>query len=162
MTNSRHWHGYGPWIGRPEQYFGEYLRRPSPFDSAWHAMVAGMKGPDQEAHLPFEQRTVPPMQTGHYLLRRPSYLGKQTWPEPKEAAEWLANIYELHPPALRPDGGAVDCGLGAKVAHATMSLGSGVDVVWVHYLPGERMLCMAVVACPNRFHPGVPCPHPLL
>ncbi|MGA5818406.1 hypothetical protein ACPC54_11165 [Kitasatospora sp. NPDC094028] len=158
MTFSGHLHGYGPWTGRPDQYHSEYLRRPTPFDSAWHAMVSGLKHADQEAHTPFEQRTVPPMQTGHYLLRRPSYLAAQTWKDPESAVDWLVETYHRHPPAVRSDWGAVDCGLGAKADFARDALGHGTDVVWAHYLPGERMISAAVVACPHRFHPDIPCP----
>ncbi|MFJ5921172.1 hypothetical protein ACIQF6_01065 [Kitasatospora sp. NPDC092948] len=161
MTDLAHFHGYGPWIGRPDQYHAEYLRRPAPFDATWQAMVSSMKSPDQEAHLPFEQRTIPPMQTGHWLLRRPPYLGRQTWAEPKEAAEWLAGMYDQYPPAQRTDGAPTDIGTAAKAGCATTALTHGTDVVWVHYLPGERMFSASVVACPNRFHPHTPCPYPL-
>ncbi|MGW3229388.1 hypothetical protein [Kitasatospora sp. NPDC001095] len=119
-----------------------------------------MKGSEQEAHIPFEQRTVPPMRTGHWLLRRPSYLADQTWREPKEAAEWLAGKYERHPPAPLSDGRPIHPGLSAKVEYATAALTNGTDVVWMHYMPGERMFSASVIVCPNRHLANLPCPLP--
>ncbi|GGQ93297.1 hypothetical protein [Kitasatospora griseola] len=160
MTELAHFHGYGPWIGRPDQYHAEYLRRPAPFNTEWRDMVDAMKRPDQEAYLRFEERTIPPMRTGHWLLRRPDCLAGQTWRESKEAAEWLAGEFERHPPVPLPDGRPIHPGLSAKVEYAAAALTNGTDVVWMHYLPGDYMFNACVVVCPNRHLPDLPCPLP--
>ncbi|WP_328954586.1 hypothetical protein [Kitasatospora purpeofusca] len=150
-----HWHGYGPWIGSNAQYNTEYLRRPTPLDPGW---IKTLRAPDPQAFSPFERRSVPPMQTGHHLLRKPPDLASRTWQDPSPAVDWLIRIYQQYPPIQRRDGGAVDCGPAAKASQARTDLGHGTDVVWCYYVPGDRMINFAVVACPSRHLPDIPCP----
>ncbi|WP_404868223.1 hypothetical protein ACI1MP_08475 [Kitasatospora griseola] len=161
MTTLAHFHGYGPWIGRPDQYHAEYLRRPGTLPQEWRdERTKQRKSLDMEAYLPFDKRAVPPMRTGHWLMRRPDPLARQTWGEPKEAAEWLARMYEGDPPVPLPDGRPIHPGLSAKVEYAAAALTNGTDVVWMHYLPGDYMFNACVVVCPNRHLPDLPCPLP--
>ncbi|MCG6499174.1 hypothetical protein [Kitasatospora sp. A2-31] len=155
MDFSGHWHGYGPWIGTNAQYHTEYLRRPNPIDPEW---LKSQKAPDPNAFTPFERRAIPPLRTGHYLLRRPAELADNTWKEAEPALRWLVTTYQANPPARRPDGGAVDAGLDARAHHARTDITNGVDVVWSYYVPGDRMISYAVIACPNRHLPEITCP----
>ncbi|WP_033347340.1 hypothetical protein [Kitasatospora aureofaciens] len=158
MDFSGHWHGYGPWIGTSSLYHTEYLRRPAPFDTRDLKPTRG-GSLDPEHYIPFEQRTIPPMFTGHYLLRRPAGLADRTWKDPDSAVDWLTEIYRKHPPAQRANGSAVDCGLEAKAQHARTALAHGTDAVWCYYVTGDRLTSYAVVACPSLpFHPAIPCP----
>ncbi|MGK4583910.1 hypothetical protein [Kitasatospora sp. HPMI-4] len=156
MDFSGHWHGYGPWTGTSPAYHTEYLRRPTPLDPAW---VRTLKNPDPECFVSFERRTIPPMRTGHYLLRRPAGLADRTWKDADPAVDWLTETYRKHPPAPRPDGRAVDCGLEARTHHARVALSHRTDAVWCYYITGDRLTSYAVVNCPNLpFHPDIPCP----
>ncbi|WP_052390763.1 hypothetical protein [Streptomyces sp. NRRL B-24484] len=158
MDFSGHWHGYGPWIGTSALYHTEYLRRPQPIDPATLKSPKGQAF-DAEHYKPFEQRTIPPMFTGHYLLRRPADLADRTWKDPDSAVEWLAGIYRRYLPAPRFDGGAVDCGLDAKTHHARTAIAHGTDSVWCYYITGDRLISYAVISCPNLpLHPEIPCP----
>ncbi|WP_043471053.1 hypothetical protein [Kitasatospora sp. MBT66] len=156
MNFTGHWHGYGPWIGTNTQYHTEHLRRPAPIDTEW--LKSQKKTPDPLAFTPFERRTIPPTQTGHYLLRRPADLADRTWKEVDPAVNWLVTTYQSTPPEQRRDKRAVDAGLDIKTQQARTDITNGVDVVWCYYIPGERMINFAIIACPNRHLPEIACP----
>ncbi|MFF2080485.1 hypothetical protein ACFVXG_37705 [Kitasatospora sp. NPDC058162] len=156
-----HWHGYGPWVGQRRLMDLEYLRRPEPFDIQELRVPSGMSAHPQETFIPFSQRTIPPMMTGHYLLRRPEDLEQRTWTAASPAVDWLTSIYKEHPPMQRADGKRAYATLEWYQECAHRSLLHGSDVVWSHYLDDRRFMSSAVICCPSLpFHPGIKCPLP--
>lgn len=154
-----HWHGYGPWVGPRRLMELEYLRRPASLDMSLLRVPSGMNAHPQETFLPFAQRTIPPMMTGHYLLRRPEGLDQRTWTTVPPAVDWLTTIYKQFPPLRRPDGKQAYASLEwhQECAHRTLLHGS--DVVWSHYLEDLRFTSSAVICCPSLpFHPAIKCP----
>ncbi|WP_255308148.1 hypothetical protein [Streptomyces marincola] len=148
MTSwSGHWHGYGPWHGSRDAYGQEPLRRPG-------------RGADDPRTQAFLASTLPPLMTGHWLLRRAQTARERTWDAVAGALGWLAETHAGAPPATRPDGGPSCLPLRARLAHARDVLPRGVDVAWVYYLASRNLVSYAVVCCPNRFHPALPCPLP--
>ncbi|MER5771013.1 hypothetical protein [Streptomyces sp. NPDC001985] len=139
MNWSGHWHGYGPWTGSRDTYAQEALRRPGshPEDPHTRAFIAS---------------PLPPMQTGHWLLRTGQTTPDRTWSALSQALAWLAEIHAAHPPHGRYPG------VDIKLAHARDALPRGTDVVWVHYTRTQHLVSLSVVCCPQRFHPGIPCP----
>ncbi|GAB2901343.1 hypothetical protein [Streptomyces mayteni] len=151
MTGERwlgHWHGYGPWLGSGREYGDERLRRPGP-------------SADDEQTRQFLDATVPPMMTGHWLLRRRQTAAHRTWPTASGAVEWLSGRYGVNPPAVREDGHPTCFGLAVKAAHAIDALTRGNDVAWVYWTTTGSLTASSVVSCPNRHHPRIACPLPL-
>lgn len=100
------------------------------------------------------------MMTGHWLLRRTQTAAGRTWTRAPEAVEWLKEWYADNPPAVREDGRPTCFGVDAKAAHAIEALARGKDVAWVYWTATGSLTASTVVACPNRHHPGIPCPLP--
>lgn len=141
-----HWHGY-KWVGSGEDYFKEPLRRPT-FDNS-------------EKYKEFLHRTLPPMMTGHWLLKKRQTSQQCTWTDEKLAVAWLEQQYDLHPPLGGADNRSTYVGLDVLVPAALDRLPRGVDVTWAHWLQASRTFgSFSVVACANRFHPKIPCPLP--
>ncbi|MFJ8476044.1 hypothetical protein [Kitasatospora sp. NPDC094011] len=154
-----HWHGYGPWVGQRRLMDLEYLRRPEAFETSQLRVPSGTNAHPPETFMPFAQRTVPPMMTGHYLLRRPDGLEKRTWITVSPAVDWLTSVYKEHPPMGRPDGKQGYAPLEWYQERAHSSLLHGTDVVWSHYLNDRRFMSTAVICCPSLpFHPRITCP----
>ncbi|MGX1119541.1 hypothetical protein RKD37_004904 [Streptomyces ambofaciens] len=65
---SGHWHGFGPWTGSPATYFNEGNRRPA------HVILpdpgASCADRYREAASEFTNGALPPLMTGHWLLKR--------------------------------------------------------------------------------------------
>ncbi|MFF5296709.1 hypothetical protein [Paractinoplanes globisporus] len=147
MTGQAHWHGYGPWTG-PHGFVergNDQHRRPGPERS-------------DAATVAFVQNTMPPLETGHYLLRRAQTGRDRTWTAVDDALRWLCETYQRHPPAPELNFGPLD----ARCRHTRAGLEGGSDAVW-HYTTsgnGDRVAVFAVVCCPHRYHPGTPCPLP--
>ncbi|GAB2327890.1 hypothetical protein [Streptomyces variabilis] len=139
-TWTGHWHGFGPWVGGGQEYAREGQRRPG--------AVAG------EAFL-LDRR--PPMMTGWWLMRRAQVAA--TWEgDPAPAVAWLEETYAAHPPGERADGGQAYASLEWRRAYALDRLPRGRDITWCYWLPSRSLASFSVVACPNHFHPELPCP----
>jgi hypothetical protein len=135
-----HWHGYGPWTGRREDLAVEHLRRPGP----------DLSRPDPNTTA-FIRGELPPMQTGHALLRKPAR--DRTWTDLNGALTWLEKTYVGHPPG---DGQATD--LVGRLAYARQFLAGGSDDVLAYYTAGFSFVHYEIICCPNRFHPSIVCP----
>jgi hypothetical protein len=154
-----HWHGYGPWIGQRSLMELEYLRRPELFDVEKIRLPRSITTHPQETYLPFSQRSIPPLMTGHYLLRRPAGLEERTWTTVPPAIDWLTTVYKQYPPMQRPDGKQAYAPLEwhQECGHRTLLHGS--DVVWSHFLGDGRFTSCSVISCPSTtFHPDIKCP----
>ncbi|MFF9265864.1 hypothetical protein [Streptomyces longwoodensis] len=133
-----HWHGY-EWTGHARSYFQDSARRP------------GSVG--------FAQNGIPPLMTGHWLLR--PCPARSTWTEPDAALGWLTTRYQAHPPFQRLDGGRAYPELDWKLTVAADALRGGVDVTWCYWTSPQAGLLasFSVVCCPNRHHPDLACPN---
>lgn len=153
-----HWHGFGPWVGSPATYFAEGGRRPphptQPGPGADHATRY------REAASEFVSGSVPPLMTGHWLLKQGQAARARTWTDAAAAVAWLREIYVSSPPFERSDGGQAYGGVDHKIAYAIDVLPRGVDVSWVHYTQSRSLFSASLVCCPNLFHPDIPCPLP--
>lgn len=143
MSWDGHWHGYG-WVGGAESYFKESTRRPG---------TAG------DLHTQeFIASRVPPMMTGHWLMRRAQTTAEHTWTDVAQAIDWLWRRYDQTPPLARTDGGTAYVDVDARIDYAFDALPRGVDVTWGYWTGRSMLASHSVVACVNRFHPQIPCP----
>lgn len=142
-----HWHGYGPWIGQ-HQLFGrehDHERRPGP-------------QPGDVATAAFIRATSPPLETGHYLLRRDQTARERTWVNVQDALAWLAETYAQHP----PDAALSYIELADRLRWTREGLEGGADAMWhmTASLGANRVVCYSVICCPHRHHTRTPCPLP--
>ncbi|MER8067479.1 hypothetical protein ABTZ59_04095 [Streptomyces sp. NPDC094034] len=93
------------------------------------------------------------MMTGWWILRREQTKRAWTWTDYIPAVEWLSAAYDDSPP---PPG--TDVGVTTKAEYAADALAAGVDVAWGHYTGRTTFAHIAVVCCPNRHWPAIPCP----
>ncbi|AKJ12906.1 hypothetical protein ABB07_23585 [Streptomyces incarnatus] len=166
MTWSGHFHGYGPWIGTPESYHKEGNRRPphpdhpappaSPDDKQAERVLARYR----EVAAEFPTSNLPPLMTGHWLLKRNQTSAGRTWTDPAVALKWLTKHYLENLPFEREDGRRAYAGLETKREYAIDVLPVGVDVSWVYYTRSGNIVSLSVVCCPNRHHPELGCPMP--
>ncbi|MET9354468.1 hypothetical protein ABZY14_16000 [Streptomyces sp. NPDC006617] len=158
QTWAGHWHGFGPWLGSTEVYFKEGNRRPAhaiqPDPTATHADRY------REAGSEFATGALPPLMTGHWLLKRGQAARDRTWTDVGEATEWLELRYVSSPPFERTDGLQAYADLTAKTQYALNVLPRGVDVCWVHYTQSRALFAVQVVCCPNLHHLDLACPLP--
>ncbi|WP_327031882.1 hypothetical protein [Micromonospora ureilytica] len=144
---THHWHAYDPWTG-PHQFFGrehDPERRPGPSSG-------------DVATAAFIRASSPPLENGHYLLRRDQTARERTWTDVQDALNWLTDRYAQHPPD--PTLSYVD--QAARVEHSRAGLEGGSDAIW-HYtasLSANRVVVLAVICCPHRHHTRTPCPLP--
>lgn len=130
-----HWHGYGPWVGTRDELGQEYLRVP--------------------AHPDFLASPMPPVITGHWLLRQSQTSADRTWTTAGDAVEWLKKVYHDRPPT----GDYMPVEDKARFAEGELLIGN--DVVWAWYY-GRNFVSSSVICCPNLpLHPDIPCPPPL-
>ncbi|MEV1006041.1 hypothetical protein [Streptomyces sp. NPDC049881] len=94
----------------------------------------------------------PPMRVADWL-RKPRPYVRATFTEPSGAVDWLIR-------QASDVGVAVWPSPGVRGRNALGVLGWGGDVAWGLYGPGVRYLALALVSCPNRAEPHVPCPSP--
>lgn len=137
---SGHWHGFG-WSGYAGPYFKEFKRRPGPSLESKHARE-------------FLASPLPPMMTGHWLLKASMAHPDQTWTTPDDAVAWLCRQHEETP----PDTALTYVPLESCIPRWRERLPSGGDVTLAHWASGNRLASFSVVCCPNRFHPDLPCP----
>jgi hypothetical protein len=166
MSWSGHYHGYGPWIGTPPSYHKEGNRRPAHPDAPAPAMSDDDKKAKEayaryrEAAAEFQGSDLPPLMTGHWMLKHGQTAADRTWTDPSVALEWMTKRYLENPPFVREDGKQAYVSLDVKHEYALDVLPLGVDVSWVHYIRTGNILSLSVVCCPNRHHPELACPLP--
>lgn len=158
-----HWHGYGPWIGSPAVYHQEGNRRPPHPDPPPPAVDGDKQAVRllqryREAGAEFYSSGLPPIMTGHWLVKRGQTAAERTWTDVTDAVGWLKQHYTDNPPFERPDGLQAYLPLDALIAYTYDALPRGVDSTWSHYTQGKSLLSMSVVCCPNLFLPDVDCP----
>lgn len=140
MDWSGHWHGFG-WTGFAASYFREFQRRPDELLSSTHSRE-------------FIASPLPPMMTGHWLLKSSQASRERTWTDPDGAMEWLCKQHEEIPPAQ----GLTYVPLESRILYWKERLPFGGDVTMSHWTSGNRLASFSVVCCPNRFHPDLACP----
>ncbi|AVH57783.1 MULTISPECIES: hypothetical protein [Streptomyces] len=151
-----HWHGFGPWIGAPDRYAREGNRRPPhPVQPAPESDHANRY---REAASEFATGSVPPLMTGHWLMKHGQVARARTWTDAADAVEWLKQQHTSNPPFERSDGLQAYAELDVKLGYALDVLPRGVDITWVHYTQSRSLVSASVVCCPNLFHPNIPCP----
>jgi hypothetical protein len=147
IAAARHWHGYF-WTGTITELKDEALRRPS--DPG------------------FLRSSLPPIQTGHYLLRRGATTQDLTWVDVDKVIEWMAASYQRHPPMIGEAGFpaingvaplASDVGLEVRREGARETLINGVDSFWMYYTGRSGgMVATVAICCPHTHFPEIPCP----
>jgi hypothetical protein len=127
-----HWHSY-TWTGHGSDLGKSAERR-------------AFGGPTFQASM------IPPEITAEWLLR-PRTAITATYDTPEPAAAWLAEQYQAKPPEQ------ARATVEENRASALASLSQGTDFVIGHYLPGaQSAFHAAVICCPNRMRPDLPCP----
>jgi hypothetical protein len=134
---SGHWHGYS-WTGSGDDYFGA-------------ANESSKRRPGGPA---FKESKVPPVMTGHWLLRRAQTAPARTWSDPIDALRWLERFYENN----TPQPGYLSAKI--RLPYALNSLPRGVDVTWAYWTKSRSFASASLVACANLHHPHIPCPLP--
>ncbi|MFG2195456.1 hypothetical protein [Streptomyces sp. NPDC048639] len=132
-----HCHAYA-WIGPRRLFDLEEERRPE-FEAA------------------FAVSDVTPVRVVEWL-RKPRRLIRSTFTDPAEAASWIrARAAEVLPELLHPEEADWPA-LDRREKSAADMIGRGGDVVWGFYLRDGRFASYALISCPNRLEPGLPCP----
>jgi hypothetical protein len=148
MSGVRHWHGFGPWTGSRNEYGNEALRRPG-------------LDPNDERTRAFISSTLPPVQTGHSLMRPRQTSADRTWTNVEGALHWLRHTHDAHLPVQLASGEQAYLDLESKLKHAEESLLGGADVVWAYYTrPSYGFVSFEVICCPHAFFPDLACPRP--
>ncbi|WP_406493054.1 hypothetical protein OG936_06120 [Streptomyces sp. NBC_00846] len=159
MSWSGHWHGYS-WTGSPAAYAREGNRRPAFPDGPSSEAKEEDRSRYREAAAEFQTSNLPPLMTGHWLLKRNQSAADRTWSDTDVVLAWLTKHYQENPPFEREDGKAAYCTLDNKLEYAADVLPRGVDVSWVHFTKSQNMVSLSVACCPNHFHPEISCPLP--
>ncbi|PZG23590.1 hypothetical protein C1I95_02945 [Micromonospora craterilacus] len=139
-----HWHGFGPWTGSRDEFAKEGQRRPG-------------RDPRDEQTRTFLANTMTPVETGHWLLRRDQATAERTWTDVADAATWMRRVHQANP---ADRSGGVLLTVDELVEQKAANLARGGDVVWGYYTPAFSYVSAAVVCCPSRFFPDIPCPLP--
>lgn len=155
MGSNGHLHGFGPWVGSGEDYKQEHLRRPGVIGSSGGSVGPGVFVERQA----FITSKLPPMMTGHWLLKRDQVAG--TWEDPAAAVEWLTGWWKTLQPMEGAEGRHAYPCVEEKIPYALDALGRGVDVTWCYWTRTRMLVSYSVVACANRFFPKIPCPAPV-
>jgi hypothetical protein len=100
----------------------------------------------------FQSSTIPPEITAEWLLR-PRTIIAHTFDTPEPAAQWIAQQYQDKPPEQQ------QFTLEQNRTAALTKLNQGADFIVGHYLPRtQSAFHAAVICCPNRLRPDIPCP----
>ncbi|GAA1007672.1 hypothetical protein STXM2123_4390 [Streptomyces sp. F-3] len=164
MSWTGHFHGFGPWVGSPEAYHREGDRRPPyPDPPAPPATDDDKKAREalaryREVAAEFPVSPLPPMMSGHWLMKRGQASHERTWTDAAAAVDWLTKHYLDNPPAGHGDGARQGSELDHKRTYALDVLPGGVDVSWVYYNRAGNIVSINVVCCPNIHHPDLACP----
>jgi hypothetical protein len=111
----------------------------------------------REVVAEFPTSSLPPMSSGHWLLKRNQVAPERTWADAATAVDWLSKHLLDNPPMER-DVGTAYADLDTKRAYALEVLSGGADVSWVYYNRSGNIVSFSVVCCPNRHHPELACP----
>jgi hypothetical protein len=141
-----HWHGYA-WIGSGRDHAEESLRRPGVALNESHTQA-------------FVASKLPPLMTGHWLMKRNQTSADRTWTDVTDAVVWLTAQYDTNPPFKGEDGLRAYDSRENWVAGAYDRLPGGSDIHWCYWTQGGSKTSFAVVCCRNHFHPDIPCPLP--
>jgi hypothetical protein len=164
MYSPGHIHGFGPWIGSPDSYHREGDRRaphpdpPAPPASDDDKVAIRILQRYREVMAEFPTSSLPPMMSGHWLLKRNQASAERTWTDPTAALDWATKHYLDNPPTEREDGQHWYLDLETKRDYARDVLPVGVDVSWVYYNRSGNIVSLNLVCCPNRHHPALTCP----
>ncbi|KUO12464.1 hypothetical protein [Streptomyces sp. DSM 15324] len=164
MSWSGHFHGFGPWIGSPESYHREGDRRPPhPNPPPAPASDDDKKAKEalaryREVAAEFPVSSLPPMMSGHWLMKRNQASPERTWTDAATAVDWLTKHFLDNPPTGQGEEGRPDAGLDGRRAYALDVLPGGVDVSWAYYNRSGNIVSLNVVCCPNVHHPALTCP----
>ncbi|MBX7266184.1 hypothetical protein KIF24_09235 [Micromonospora sp. Llam7] len=139
-----HWHGFGPWTGSRSEFAKEGPRRP------------GADSGDAETQA-FLANTMTPVETGHWLLRRSQAAAERTWTDVAGAAAWMSRVRAANP---ADQSGGTLLTVDELIDRKSASLTLGSDVAWGYYTPAFGYVSFAVVCCPSRSLPDIPCPSP--
>ncbi|MGW2231094.1 hypothetical protein [Streptomyces formicae] len=151
-----HSHGY-LWRGEKERFDREMLRRPAPGVAPGPGCDPGVLARYREAVTDFPLTDLPPIEVAYWLVKPPR-LVCETFDEPRKALRWLSEQFREHQPRLFvPEGGRLP-DVQLRLRYADSTLGWGGDVVWGDYLGQSQYLHVAVISCPNRAKPQLPCP----
>ena len=104
--------------------------------------------------------TLPPLQLGHYLLRRRDTTAARTWTNVDDAMDWLGTTHAAHPPLTLSNGSQAYPALQARRRHTRDGLHHGVDAFWLYYTTKFGVVACAVICCPHRHMTTSPCPLP--
>ncbi|WP_241740934.1 hypothetical protein [Streptomyces sp. L2] len=114
----------------------------------------------REVTAEFPTSVLPPLMSGHWLMKRSQASSDRTWADPAVALEWMTKHYLANPPYERDGGRQAYTGLEVSRAYVSDVLPLGVDVSWVYYNRSQNIVSICVVCCPNRHHPALACPLP--
>lgn len=140
MAALQHWHGYS-WTGSSAELKDESQRRPT---------TPG--APETQA---FIRSVVPPLQTGHYLMRCPA--AARTWTDPDKAISWLVAQYQRHPPYEREHNATAYVSLDRRIETSRVGLVNGVDAWRQDYTPSMGQVVFAAICCPHTHRTEIPC-----
>ncbi|WP_234311753.1 hypothetical protein [Streptomyces griseus] len=112
----------------------------------------------REVSAEFPASNLPPVMSGHWLMKRSQASHERSWADPVAALDWLTKLFLDNLPMEREDGRPPYAGLDTKRDYALDVLPVGVDVSWVYYNRSGSMVSLNVVCCPNRHHPDLTCP----
>ncbi|MEU3841108.1 hypothetical protein AB0E88_13870 [Streptomyces sp. NPDC028635] len=114
----------------------------------------------REVAATFPTSGLPPMMSGHWLLKRNQASLDRTWTDASPAVDWMTKHHEDNPPVETEDGQQAYGDLATKREYALAVLPGGVDVSWVYYTKSGNIVSISLVCCPNIHHPDLACPLP--
>ncbi|WP_234367534.1 MULTISPECIES: hypothetical protein [Streptomyces] len=114
----------------------------------------------REVVATFTTSGLPPMMSGHWLLKRNQASVERTWTDASLAVDWMTKHYEDNPPLQSEDGKPTYGDLASKREYVLTVLPGGADVSWVYYTKSGNIVSLSVVCCPNIHHPDLVCPLP--
>ncbi|MFB7931450.1 MULTISPECIES: hypothetical protein [Streptomyces] len=106
----------------------------------------------------FPVTNLPPMMSGHWLMKRGQANRERTWTDSTAALDWMVKHFLDNRPMEREDGRRAYVDLDTKREYARDVLPVGVDVSWVYYNRSGNIVSLNLVCCPNRHHPALTCP----
>ncbi|MEU9557535.1 hypothetical protein [Streptomyces fumanus] len=106
----------------------------------------------REVTAEFPTSNLPPMMSGHWLLKRHQASPERTWMDASAALGWATKRFLDNAPMEREDGSQAYASPATKREYAIGVLPVGVDVSWVHYNRAGSIVSLNLVCCPNRHH----------
>ncbi|WP_234438628.1 hypothetical protein [Streptomyces sp. NRRL S-340] len=112
----------------------------------------------REVMAEFPTSNLPPMMSGHWLMKRNQAAHERTWTDATAALDWMVKHFLDNPPMQREDGRQAYASLDTRREYVLDVLPVGVDVSWVYYNRPGNIVSLNLVCCPNRHHPDLTCP----